>query len=142
MSENKTTATAVSSADFIASVTPDNRRAEAERLDLLFRQVTGFQPKMWGPTIVGYGRYRYRYDSGREGEMCATGFSPRGKAISVYILPGYQDYSPILARLGKHKTGKSCLYINRLADVDETVLGELIVAGLRDLKARWPVLPG
>lgn len=141
MAENKTKATEVAVADFIAAVEPPERREEAARLNALFREVTGFAPKMWGPSIIGYGRYRYRYESGREGEMCATGFSPRGKAISVYILPGYQDYTPILARLGKHKTGKACLYINRLADVDEAVLGELVAAGLRDLNARWPVLP-
>ena len=137
-SEVKTRVTTVAVADFIAAL-DDRRRAEAQALDLLFRKVTGFVPRMWGPSIIGYGRYAYRYDSGRTGEMCATGFSPRGKAISVYILPGYQDFGPILDRLGKHRIGKACLYLNRLADADQAVLAELIAAGLDGLRARWPV---
>lgn len=94
---------------------------------------------MWGPSIVGFGRYHYRYDSGREGDFLACGFSPRKANMTVYIMPGYQDYGEILGRLGKHRVGKSCLYINRLADVDLAVLEELIRVGLRDLDARWPV---
>ena len=90
---------------------------------------------------MGYGRYHYTYDSGREGECNATGFSPRKSNLSIYIMPGYQDYSGILSRLGKHKTGVACLYINKLADVDEAVLRELIQTGLKDLNAKWPVLP-
>jgi hypothetical protein len=141
MAENKTKATAISVADFIAGVEPEARRDEARALDALFREVTGFPPKMWGPSIIGYGRYVYRYDSGHGGEMCATGFSPRAKEISIYILPGYQDYGPILARLGRHRTGKSCLYLRRLSDVDSDVLGELVARGMKDLSARWPVAP-
>lgn len=141
MAENKTKATEVTVADFIAAVEPEARRAEAQVLDALFREVTGFVPKMWGPTIIGYGRYAYRYDSGRTGEMCATGFSPRAKEISVYILPGYQDYGPILSRLGRHRTGKACLYVARLSDIDLSVLRELIAKGLADLSAKWPVTP-
>lgn len=141
MAENKTKTTEISAADFIAAVEPEARRHEARQLDDLFQKVTGFQPKMWGPSIVGYGRYAYRYPSGHGGEMCATGFSPRGKAISVYVLPGYQDYQPILDRLGKHKAGKSCLYISRLSDVNLDVLGELVGQGLKDLSSFWPVTP-
>jgi len=110
-------------------------------LDVLFRKATGFIPQMWGGSIVGYGRYHYRYASGREGDFLATGFSPRKAAYSIYIMPGYQDYGAILSRLGKHKTGKSCLYVNRLADIDLTVLEELIRQGLKDLNAIWPVSP-
>jgi hypothetical protein len=88
---------------------------------------------MWGPTMVGYGQYHYRYATGREGDFLATGFSPRKANLSIYIMPGYRDYGAILKRLGKHKTGKSCLYINKLADVDAGVLEELIRAGLKDL---------
>jgi hypothetical protein len=97
---------------------------------------------MWGPTMIGYGQYHYRYDSGREGDFLATGFSPRKANLSIYILPGYADFGPILSRLGKHRTGKSCLYVNRLADIDLAVLEELIRAGLEDLGRRWPVTPG
>ena len=96
---------------------------------------------MWGPSIIGYGRYHYRYKSGREGDFLATGFSPRKANLSIYIMPGYQDYSEILNRLGKHKLGKSCLYVNKLADIDLEVLAELIRAGLQDLDRVWPVQP-
>lgn len=96
---------------------------------------------MWGPTIVGYGSYDYSYESGRTGSFLATGFSPRKTNLSIYIMPGYEDFSEILSRLGKHKIGKSCLYINKLADVDINVLEELIRAGLKALDAKWPVKP-
>lgn len=90
---------------------------------------------MWGASIVGYGTYDYRYASGREGRFLATGFSPRKANLSVYIMPGYKDFSEILARLGKHKIGASCLYINKLADIDQEVLAELISAGLKNLSS-------
>ena len=140
--ENKTVITAQDPADFIASVDNPTRRTDAEALDRLFRRVTGFQPRMWGPAIIGYGRYHYVYDSGREGDFLATGFSPRKASLSIYILPGYAEFGPILSRLGRHKTGKSCLYVTKLADIDLAVLEELIRAGLRDLATRWPVQPG
>lgn len=140
--QNKTRVTAIDPAGFIASIDHPTRRADAEALDRLFRRVTGFLPRMWGPTMIGYGQYHYRYDSGREGDFLATGFSPRRANLSIYILPGYADFGPILSRLGKHRTGKSCLYVNRLADIDLAVLEELIRAGLEDLGRRWPVTPG
>ena len=137
--QNKTTATEADVTAFLNAVEHPTRRADGVALDRLFRSVTGFAPRMWGPTIVGYGRYDYVYDTGREGSFLATGFSPRKANLSIYIMPGYQDYSEMLARLGKHKMGKSCLYINKLADVDIGVLEELIRAGLRDLDAKWAV---
>lgn len=91
--------------------------------------------------MVGYGRYHYRYKSGREGDFLATGFSPRKAAHSIYIMPGYTDFGGILARLGKHRLGKSCLYVNKLADIDLDVLAELVRAGLDDLDRLWPVNP-
>ena len=136
---NKTIPTDASVADFIASLDTPCRQDEAARLDTIFREVTGFAPIMWGPSVIGYGRYHYRYDSGREGDFLATGFSPRKAAISVYILPGYADFGAILKDLGKHRLGKSCLYINRLSDIDEGVLKRLIRAGLDDLGKRWSV---
>ncbi len=105
MAGNKTTATERSVATFIASITPPARRDEAVILDALFREETGFQPAMWGPSIIGYGRYRYRYASGREGDWLATGFSPRKAAISIYILPGYGDFGPILKNLANTRWG-------------------------------------
>lgn len=139
--QNKTRMTPVDPAAFIAGVEHPTRRADAAALDQLFRRVTGFQPKMWGPTIIGYGQYHYRYASGREGDSLATGFSPRKANLSIYIMPGYADFGPILSRLGKHKIGKSCLYVNKLADIDMDALEDLIRAGLRDLATHWPVQP-
>ncbi len=137
--ENKTKVTEVSPADFIASVEHPTRKADAEALDAMFRKVTGFKAKMWGPSIVGYGAYEYRYDTGREGKWLATGFSPRKGNLSIYILPGYEDFPSIMERLGKHKFGKSCLYINKLADVDMDVLEELVRAGLDRLGGMYEV---
>lgn len=141
MAENKTTPTTQAVTEFLSQVSPDRRQEDAQVLHDLFAQVTGFKPKMWGPTIVGYGRYHYRYASGREGDHLATGFSPRKANLVIYIMPGYADFSEILDRLGKHKKGKSCLYINKLADIDLDVLAELIRAGLADLATHWPVAP-
>ena len=141
MAENKTQATSADVMAFLESVEHPTRRADALRLNEIFQEVTGFNPVMWGPTIVGYGRYHYVYDSGREGDCQATGFSPRKASLSIYIMPGYTDFGHILARLGKHKIGKACLYVNKLADIDQDVLRELIRAGLDDLNTRWAVQP-
>ncbi|WP_341367230.1 DUF1801 domain-containing protein [Yoonia sp. BS5-3] len=141
MADNKTKPTEQSVADFIAGVEHATRRADAEVLEAMFRKITGWQPRMWGPTLIGYGSYHYTYDSGRSGDMLATGFSPRKANLVLYIMPGYQDFGEMMDRLGKHKLGKSCLYINKLADVDLDVLEEIIRAGLKDLGKRWPVTP-
>lgn len=141
MSENKTRPTEVTVEDFIASVDHERKREEAKVLDALFREVTGWKPVMWGPSLIGYGSYHYVYDSGREGDMLATGFSPRKAKHSLYIMPGYENYSEILDRLGKCSMGKSCLYVNKLADIDLDVLAELIKTGLSDLDRKWPVQP-
>lgn len=138
MNENKTKPTQVSPADFIASVEHPGRRADAQVLLEMMTRITGEAPRMWGPAIIGFGEYHYRYDSGREGDFMRTGFSPRKANMVVYILPGYTDFSAILDRLGKHKLGKSCLYINKLSDVDLDVLEELIRAGLADMAAKYP----
>jgi hypothetical protein len=141
MSGNKTVETTQSVAEFLSMVEPEKKRLDATELDRIFRETTGFEPRMWGPSIIGYGRYHYKYETGREGDFLATGFSPRKANLSVYIMPGYTDFQDILDRIGKHKKGKSCLYINKLADIDTDVLAELIRAGLDDLGARWPVIP-
>lgn len=130
---------AVDVATFLAAVTPDRRHREAGVLDRLFREVTGWGPRLWSGGMLGYGTYDYTYASGREGTFFATGFAPRKAKLSVYIMPGYADFGAILDRLGKHKIGKSCLYINKLEDVDLEVLKQLIRAGLEDLGTRWPV---
>lgn len=139
MAENKTNQTDVAVSDFLATIEHPTRAADAQVLMDLFRRVTGFEPKMWGPTIIGFGQYHYVYDSGREGDCNATGFSPRKAAQSIYVMPGYNDYSEILSRLGKYKIGKACLYVTKLADIDLEVLEELIRAGLHDLNKKWPV---
>lgn len=131
--DNKTQPTEADVTAFLEAVEHPVRRADGLALDELFREVTGWTPRMWGPSMVGYGQYHYVYDSGREGDFLATGFSPRKANLSIYIMPGYQDYSAILDRLGKHKLGKSCLYVTRLAQIDTDVLRELIAAGLSDL---------
>ncbi|WP_300010171.1 DUF1801 domain-containing protein [uncultured Roseobacter sp.] len=130
---------AVEVATFLAAVTPERRHEEASVLDSLFREVTGWAPRLWSGGMLGYGTYDYTYASGRSGTFFATGFAPRKARLSVYIMPGYADFSAILADLGKHKTGKSCLYINKLEDVDTELLKRLVRAGLDDLASRWPV---
>jgi hypothetical protein len=137
--ENKTKPTAVSVADFLAAVEPEAKRTDAMALDALFRRVTGWQPAMWGPSMIGYGSYHYRYDSGREGDAMATGFSPRKPETVVYINTGYENEGPLLARLGPHRIGKSCLYLKRMADIDQGVLEELIRGGIAALSERYPV---
>ena len=139
--KNKTQETDADVRAFLEAVEHPVRRADGLVLDALFRKITGWQPKMWGPTIVGYGSYHYKYESGREGDCNASGFSPRKAAQSIYIMPGYQDYGAILSRLGKHKTGKSCLYVNKLQDIELDVLEELIRAGVQDLGRMWTVFP-
>lgn len=113
--------------DFLAAVPDDRRRADAERLCALLREVTGEPPVMWGPSIVGFGSYRYTYGSGRTGDWPLVGFSPRKQQLVVYLVGGYEErYPSVLARLGPHKAGKGCLYLKRLDDVDESALRELI----------------
>ena len=126
---------------FLASVASEKRREDCRAVMAIMQQITGEPPVMWGPSIIGYGRYHYTYKTGREGDFLATGFSPRKASLSIYIMPGYADFGDIMGRLGKHKTGRSCLYVNKLADIDESVLRELIRAGLRDLNTHWPVEP-
>ena len=126
---------------FLDAIEPARRKAEAAILDELFRNVTGWQPRFYQGGVLGYGRYDYTYASGHSGSTLATGFAPRNAKLSTYIMPGYTDFSDILGRLGKHTKGKSCLYLNKLADADLEVLGALIRAGLDDLAMHWPVQP-
>ena len=128
--ELKTKPTGLSVAEFLAAVPDARRRAEAAEIDALHRRVTGCEPKLWGPSIVGYGSYRYKYDSGREGTWMRAGFSPRKAALTIYLMGNYvnrqAEADALFARLGKHTTGKSCLYIKKLADVDMAVLEQLV----------------
>ena len=101
------------------------------------KQITKEEPIMWGPSIVGFGSYHYKYESGREGDMCITGFSPRKQNLTIYILPGFKRYSELMKKLGKHKTGSSCLYINKLEDVDLKVLKQLITESVKYMKKKY-----
>lgn len=137
--ENKTRATAADPKAFIETVEPARRRQDGLALLDFFNRVTGLEPKMWGPSMIGYGRYQYKYESGREGEFFLTGFSPRKSSLTVYIMPGYRygEMEERLARLGKHKLGKSCLYINKLEDVDMEVLEEIVRDGLAYMRSHY-----
>lgn len=137
--ENKTKPTIVAPADYVEALDHPQRKADGKVLLDWFSDVTGLKPKMWGPSLIGYGRYHYRYESGREGDMLMTGFSPRKASLVFYIMPG-NDTAALqekLARLGKHKTGKGCLYVNKLSDIDMNVLGEIVRAGMDFLSANY-----
>ncbi len=124
--ELKTKKNDSSVADFIATVEPEEKRQDCEHLLSMMSEITGEEGAMWGDSIVGFGKYKYTYASGHSGEMLLTGFSPRKRNLTIYIMPGFDRYDELMAKLGKHKTGKSCLYINRLSDVDIKVLRELV----------------
>ena len=126
MAENKTRKTGASVENFLASVQNKRRREDGSTILEMMKQITGMEPEMWGPTIIGFGDYHYKYASGREGDMFLTGFSPRKQNLSLYVMDEFEGRDDLLARLGKHRTGVSCLYINKLADVDMDVLRELI----------------
>ena len=134
----KTKPNEVSVDAFIAKVPNDARRKDAEAALKLMKNATGLQPKMWGPSIIGFGSYRYKYESGREGDMCMTGFSPRAAATVFYVIGGVSEDDALYTRLGKHKLGKSCLYINRLADVDLGVLEKIIAKSVAYMKKKYP----
>jgi hypothetical protein len=126
MAENKTQKTSVSPKEFIKSVEDPQRREDAYELLKIFEEETGDKPVMWGPSIIGYGQYHYKYASGREGDWFLAGFSHRKQNMSLYVMMGFDKYQDLLGKLGKFKTGKGCLYINKLDDVDREVLRELI----------------
>jgi len=136
MAENKTKATAVSVAEFVEAIPDTNKRADAWALVNLMQNATGEEPKMWGPSIVGFGSYHYTYESGREGDMPLIGFSPRKPATVLYGMRAAGDAEALLARLGKCTTGKGCVYTKKLADVDRKVLEELIVESVAGSRAR------
>lgn len=135
---NKTIETNASVEGYISSIMPETKQADCRKIAEIMERLTGEKPKMWGASIVGFGSYHYKYESGREGDAVRTGFAARAQNISIYIMPGYQDFDDELSRLGKHKIGKSCLYIKRLSDVDEVVLEDMIAKGLKLLAETYP----
>ena len=138
MAENKMKQTTQDVGAFLDAVPDPKRREDGKALCALMERVTGEPPKMWGPSIVGFGHYRYRYESGREGEAGVAGFSPRAKELVVYFPADPPNKEELLARLGKHKIGKSCLYIKKLDDVDMGVLEEMVAGAARAIKERYP----
>lgn len=137
MAENKTQPTRRSVTALINGIDDKQKRADAKKIAAMMRKATGARAAMWGPSIVGYGRYHYRYESGREGDFMLTGFSPRKQALTVYIIPGFKPFESLMKKLGVYKTGKSCLYIKRLSDVDEGVLEHLIVESVKHMRRNY-----
>jgi hypothetical protein len=136
MADNKTKPTKLSVAAFIDSLTDQTRRSDAKALVKLMRAAAGEAPKMWGPSIIGFGSYHYKYDSGREGDMPIVAFSPRKAATVLYNLTGSSASAALLPKLGKHTTGKGCLYIKKLADVDQTVLETMVAKSVAAMRER------
>jgi hypothetical protein len=135
MSELKTKVTKASVDKFLRSIKDEQARADCIKIAELMQKVTKTEPKMWGTSIVGFGSYHYKGASGREGDWFITGFSPRKQALTLYLMGGFDDQAELLARLGKYSTGKGCLYINKLADVDSKVLKELVSRSVKKMKA-------
>ena len=136
MAENKTQKTGAIVDGFLAAVQHPRRREDGRVLLQMMREVTGLEPEMWGPSIIGFGDDHYRYESGREGDIFLVGFSPRKQSLSLYLSDGFPEYDALLAALGKHRKGASCLYVNKLADIDLAVLRELVARSFAHVNSR------
>ncbi|MDH3841623.1 MAG: DUF1801 domain-containing protein [Chromatiales bacterium] len=137
MATQKTRETAASVEEFLNGIENRTRREDGLAMLDLMREVTGEEARMWGSSIVGFGIYHYVYESGREGDAMLTGFSPRKQNLAIYVMPGFSAYDSLLDKLGKHKTGKSCLYINKLADVDLKVLKTLVRRSVQVMRKKY-----
>ena len=137
MAELKTKENTASVAEFLAAIDARQKRADCRAIAKMMRDATGKRAKMWGKAIVGFDKYDYKYASGRSGAFMITGFSPRAQNIAVYIMPGFTKFASLMKKLGKYKTGKSCLYIKRLEDVDRRVLARLITASCKEMHRRY-----
>lgn len=137
MVENKTKPTSQSVAKFIDSVSDEMRRKDCKTVATLMRKVTKKTPRMWGDSLIGFGTYHYKYASGHEGDYFVTGFSPRAQNLTVYIMPGFERFPRLMQKLGKYKTGKSCLYIKKLEDVDIAILEELIKKSVQYMEKKY-----
>lgn len=142
MAEPKTKPTTAKVTDFINAIDDPGMRADAKRVAAMMRKATGARAKMWGTSIVGYGSYSYTNTAGKDLEWMLTGFSPRKQALSIYIMSGFRKSEPLMQKLGKHKTGKSCLYIKRLSDIDEDVLQQLITESVQQMQETYKTKPG
>ena len=135
MAETKTKPTDESVADFLNRIPDEERRADCFAVAKIMEEITGEKPKMWGPSIVGFGSFHYKYDSGREGDWLVTGFSPRKKDLTLYLMMGFEKHHELMKKLGRHSHAKSCLYLKRLSDIHIPTLKKLIKASVKDLKA-------
>ena len=134
MAENKTRPGKQSVTVFVNRIDDKQKRADVKKVAAMMRKATGDRATMWGSAIVGYGQYHYQYASGREGDFMLTGYSPRKQALTVYIIPGFKPFESLMKKLGKYETGKSCLYLKRLSDVDEIVLERLISESVKHMR--------
>lgn len=138
MAENKTKPTGASVSGFLKKIDDPQRRADCQTVARMMRKATGKAPKMWGPSIVGFDQYHYKYESGHEGDACLIGFSPRKRELTLYIMSGFSREQALMKKLGKFKTGKACLYIKRLTDVDLGVLQQLFDRCVTYMRAKYP----
>lgn len=134
MAELKTKPTNASVEKFLNQVADETRREDCFKVAKMMEEITGEKPKMWGPSIVGFGSYHYKYASGQEGDWPIAAFSPRKQDLTLYLMPGFQEHADLMERLGKHRTGKSCLYIKRLSDVHVPTLNRLIRDSVKRMK--------
>lgn len=138
MAELKTKPNKASIEKFLKKIKDEKKRKDSYKILELMKKITKDEPVMWGPSIIGFGKYHYKYESGREGDFFLTGFSPRKQNLTLYIISGFKRYDKLMKKLGKHKTGSSCLYINKLEDVDMKVLKELITESVKYMKnKKW-----
>lgn len=138
MAENKTQFNDAGVQEFLETVPDARKRRDCYVILEMMREITGEEPQMYGASIVGFGRYHYKYESGRQGDSPLTGFSPRKQNLTLYIMAGFDNYDDLRARLGKHKVSVSCLYINKLDDVDQAVLREMVSRSVADMRALYP----
>ena len=138
MSQNKTRPTGAAVTQFLNAVEDDQRRSDCFEVAALMEKITGSPPVMWGTSMVGFGAYHYKYESGREGDFMRAGFSPRKTALTLYIMAGFSSYDGLMAKLGKFKTGKSCLYVKKLDDIDRDALAELITQSVAYMNEKYP----
>jgi hypothetical protein len=139
MADNKTKENSASVASFLNAIEDTRKRSDARKVAAMMRKVTDKRAKMWGSSIVGYGKYHYKYESGREGDHMLVGFSPRKSNLVVYIIPGFSEFPALMKKLGKYKTGRSCLYLNKLDDVDESVLEKLVNDSVKLMRKRYNI---
>ncbi len=137
MSDMKTVPTDSDVEKFLAAIENDQRRKDSLEILEIMKDITGEKAVMWGPSIVGFGEYHYKYDSGREGDMFISGFSPRKQSLTVYVMPGFDRFEELMSKIGKHKTGKSCLYLKKLDDIDRSVLRELIDTSYKHMRKKY-----